>query len=380
MAVASSTSRTQYDCNGSVQDFPFTFGVGQSSEIQVILTDSSGTETILTETSHYTVSATNDDYSSGGTVSTVSTYATGNTVTILRNVPLTQEADFTEGMPTLYETFETGLDKLTRTAQQQEEKITRSVKVPKSESTTGMTIPAAATRASKYLAFDSEGGPIASGGGPGSSDVPVSTYGAALIAAADAAGARDVLSASAVLVGEIKMYAGSSAPDGWLICNGLAISRTEYADLFEVIGTAYGVGDGSTTFNVPSFQGRIPIGVGQGYKTADYSPTGTNWYRGLIWGEETHTQAVGEIASHGHSVSITDPGHTHGIWLGTGTGAGGHMFSVMQALTYSGALQTDGGNPVPNECNLSASAVATAAPTAMDIMNPVLVVNFIIKY
>ena len=62
--------------------------------------------------------------------------------------------------------------------------------------------------------------------------------------------------------GVIEMYGGSSAPSGWLMCTGQAVSRTTYASLFTAIGTAFGVGDGSTTFNVPDFQGRSPKGVG----------------------------------------------------------------------------------------------------------------------
>jgi len=132
MTVAISTSRIQYNCNGSVVAFAFGFGVGATDEIQVILTDSAGVETTLTETTHYVISATNDDYESGGTVTTVATYAAGNTITILRDVPVTQESDFTENMPTLYETFEDGLDKLTRINQQQDEEIERTIKLKKS--------------------------------------------------------------------------------------------------------------------------------------------------------------------------------------------------------------------------------------------------------
>lgn len=55
-------------------------------------------------------------------------------------------------------------------------------------------------------------------------------------------------------------YAGASAPAGWLLCYGQAVSRATYADLFTAIGTTYGVGDGSTTFNLPDMRGRTPLG------------------------------------------------------------------------------------------------------------------------
>jgi len=64
-------------------------------------------------------------------------------------------------------------------------------------------------------------------------------------------------------VGTILPFAGSSAPSGnWLLCNGSAVSRTTYAGLFAVIGTAYGTGDGTTTFNLPDFRDKVMQGVG----------------------------------------------------------------------------------------------------------------------
>lgn len=61
-------------------------------------------------------------------------------------------------------------------------------------------------------------------------------------------------------VGTISMFGGITAPSGWLLCDGSEISRTDYADLFNVIGTTYGTGDGSTTFNLPDFRDRTPFG------------------------------------------------------------------------------------------------------------------------
>ncbi|MED5549874.1 MAG: phage tail protein [Pseudomonadota bacterium] len=65
---------------------------------------------------------------------------------------------------------------------------------------------------------------------------------------------------SAVPAGAVMPYAGSVAPAGWLLCYGQAISRTDYAALFSSIGTTYGVGDGSTTFNLPDMRGRAVFG------------------------------------------------------------------------------------------------------------------------
>ena len=61
-------------------------------------------------------------------------------------------------------------------------------------------------------------------------------------------------------VGCVIPFAGAVAPDGWLLCQGQAVSRTTYAQLFSVIGTTYGSGDGSTTFNLPDMRGRVAVG------------------------------------------------------------------------------------------------------------------------
>lgn len=70
-------------------------------------------------------------------------------------------------------------------------------------------------------------------------------------------------------VGEVTDFAGSTAPSGWLICNGAAVSRTTYADLFAYIGTTWGAGNGSTTFNVPNLQGRVRVGRDTGQAEFD---------------------------------------------------------------------------------------------------------------
>lgn len=94
-------------------------------------------------------------------------------------------------------------------------------------------------------------------------------------------------------VGSILDYAGATAPSGWLICDGGAVSRTTYAALFAVIGTTFGAGDGSTTFNLPDLRGRTSIGVGQG--------TGlSNRTRGSKGGSETHKLTVNEMPKHNH--------------------------------------------------------------------------------
>ena len=97
-------------------------------------------------------------------------------------------------------------------------------------------------------------------------------------------------------VGSISLFAGTTAPTGWLICDGSAVSRTTYADLFNVIGTTYGTGDGSTTFNIPNLKGRVPVGL-------DTSDTSFDTI-GETGGEKTHTLTVNEMPTHAHTYYI----------------------------------------------------------------------------
>ena len=98
--------------------------------------------------------------------------------------------------------------------------------------------------------------------------------------------------------GIIKMFGGSTAPDGYLMCDGNAVSRTTYAALFAAIGTTYGAGDGSTTFNLPDLQGRFPLGAGAGNGLTARTV-------GQKDGEEGHTLTDAEMPAHSHAPSAS---------------------------------------------------------------------------
>lgn len=141
MTVSAMYLPAQYDCDGIVTAFTFAFVVVESSDVEVILTSSGGTETVLTETTHYAVTPAGGGYSEGGTVTTVSTYASGDTITLRRNIPIEQESDFTEGMPALYSTFELALDYLTMICQQLAEVIERIPTMPSTTVYRNFTFP-----------------------------------------------------------------------------------------------------------------------------------------------------------------------------------------------------------------------------------------------
>jgi microcystin-dependent protein len=142
--------------------------------------------------------------------------------------------------------------------------------------------------------------------------------------------------------GQITAYGGDAAPTGWFLCDGSAVSRVTYADLFTAIGTKYGVGDGSTTFNVPNLKGRVPVGL-------DSTITDFN-DRGKTGGSKTHTLTTAEM-----------PAHTHGAprWVG---GSGDSGFYLSGGMRLSSTTDSTGGGG------------------AHENMPPYLIVNYIIRY
>ncbi len=107
--------------------------------------------------------------------------------------------------------------------------------------------------------------------------------------------------------GMIQIYAGSAAPAGWLLCNGAAVSRATYADLFDVIGTRYGVGNANTTFNLPDLRGRFPLGKDDmGEVSADRVTAAEADTIGGASGLEDHTLVENETPVHTHAVARTD--------------------------------------------------------------------------
>jgi microcystin-dependent protein len=170
-------------------------------------------------------------------------------------------------------------------------------------------------------------------------------------------------------------FADDVVPDGWLLCDGAAISRAAYAALFNIIGTSYGAGDGSTTFNLPNLKGRIP--VGRDAADADWDVLGETR------GAKTHTLLSGESGQKNVNTGGRSAAHTHVFpggqqspfflsvegnnqFAGTGAGSG---------LQVGGAAST-GTESADHSHNIAGSDAASAHNN----LQPSLVVNYIIKY
>lgn len=123
--------------------------------------------------------------------------------------------------------------------------------------------------------------------------------------------------------GVIVPYAGEAVPEGWLLCDGSAVSRTDNMALFDAIGVTYGVGDAVATFNLPDLRGRVVLGAGLGPGLTEREP-------GDVGGGESVTLSVGNLPSHAHS--ITDVPHTHAATQAAHT----HTNSVGQSFITAG--------------------------------------------
>lgn len=160
--------------------------------------------------------------------------------------------------------------------------------------------------------------------------------------------------------GTIVSWAKSTTPTGWLECDGSAVSRSTYADLFTAIGTTYGAGDGSSTFNLPDMRGRTAVGKDNMGGSAANRITNANTVDGTVLGQtggaEVHTLSVSNIPSHSHAQRY---------WP--------HGSAV--SLTYPGLPGHSGGGTSTS----STHDAATGGGGAHQNIQPLIVLNYIIK-
>jgi microcystin-dependent protein len=138
-------------------------------------------------------------------------------------------------------------------------------------------------------------------------------------------------------VGEIRIFAGNFAPQGWAICDGSVLSISQFEVLFVLIGTTYG-GNGTTTFNLPDLRSRLPIHQGDGYVI------------GAFGGSENVTLTSAELPAHSHTVqSSTAHGNTSSpagaLWATDGTGVAA---PYRKAASGGTAVALAGGTVAPS--------------------------------
>jgi microcystin-dependent protein len=160
------------------------------------------------------------------------------------------------------------------------------------------------------------------------------------------------VNAASAPAGTINMWPTATAPTGFLLCNGATANRATYAALFAVLGTVYGAGDGSTTFNLPNFNNRGPIGAG-----------------GLYTAGQSLGSKDAVVVSHTHS--LTDPGHAH-TFTNYSTAGGGATSPVIGS---SNTTTTQSTNSQTTGITLASTGVSGTDAN----LQPSLGIYFIIK-
>lgn len=200
------------------------------------------------------------------------------------------------------------------------------------------------------------------------------------------------LQAFLVPTGTVSAFAGSSAPTGYLLCDGTPVSRSTYAALWTALGTTsspYGQGDGSTTFNTPDLKGRTIIGVGTGTElTAALGVTPAGMAASVTLsaaqsGVPAHTHPINASATtdgagaHTHSV-----GHTDQVYQGTGPGVwppGNNGVNGYGGGNQGHSVSTDGAHNHTIPANTAQANTTAAAASAHTNIQPSLPLNYIIK-
>jgi len=186
-------------------------------------------------------------------------------------------------------------------------------------------------------------------------------------------------------IGEIRMFIGTYAPAGWFLCQGQVLQIRDYTALFAILGFQYG-GDGNTTFALPDFRGRVPLGAGS------QAPTGLTPRRiGATAGEEAVTLVMSEMPSHTHTATF---GATAGVRAGTNQGSltTPQSGSALAEAVFQGSTQhrveNYAGNPNnPNLVALGGTQSSATLSVALagggmphDNMQPWLAINYMIAW
>lgn len=386
MTVSSQINKLIFLGDGANKTFVFPFPGVAAADIGVYYTDATGTISLLSPSLYTLVlnpAIAPNPTGIGGTVTyplSGSAIAIGTFLTILRTLPLTQPTSLAN-QGTLYQpVLESMDDQQTMQLQQLFELLGRQITVAISDPTPS-ALPPAAQRAGLAFMFDSSGNPIAAA--PGGANSPVSSAMAPVVNAASIAAAVALLGLTGVTAeptGVMKAWAGTSSatpPAGYLLCGGQAVSRTgANAALFALVGTTFGVGDGSTTFNVPDMRGRVPAGldningIAANRLTAlSITSGGGSTTLGGNGGLETHTLLVAELPASPPSGTI-----------------GGSQATANVGIVSANDSQVGGAFPrvgpatvTINGSNFTFTGANLGSGTPHVIVQPTICLNWIIK-
>jgi microcystin-dependent protein len=188
--------------------------------------------------------------------------------------------------------------------------------------------------------------------------------------------------------GSVLDFAGSTAPDGWLLCYGQAVSRTDYASLFATLGTTYGSGDGSTTFNLPDYRGRVLVGKDNmggsaaGRMTSLALSIGDGNTLGSSGGSQIHPLATNEVGAHSHSASSANDTHSHNWYISNSYGTRLNSAAATNAGTPGDTGTSSGSATVTtttDQHNHAITVSSNAASVGHQNTQPSIIANKIIK-
>jgi len=357
MTVTSTTNRTEFVGDGSTVEFAFTWKVYATTDVEVYLT-----ATLKTEVTHYTI-ALSGGGASGGTVTFLTAPASDIAVTLLRNIPTTQGIDLPTAGKFPADTVEEGLDRMQMQVQELQEQIDRSIVQTVESTLSGIQLPAPGAG----MGFRWNGGGTAietvAISDPITANV-ITTRGdmirgsAAAVPERFAKGALGALlkmgandpawlaagihgqvlvstgepvsvewaSAGGELVGTIKPYVGTSAPSGYLLCDGSEVSCTTYVNLFTLMvgqivdwGIGTKLGDVTTDFGTDDKIDLAAHGLEDDdivhFATLDTLPAGLSPNTKYFVINKTTNDFEVSLTSGGSAVDITDDGtNTHSVY------------------------------------------------------------------
>jgi microcystin-dependent protein len=187
---------------------------------------------------------------------------------------------------------------------------------------------------------------------------------------------RSVREEAAALIpaGVVVAYAGPTAPPGYLLCNGEAVSRTQYQALYLAIGTMHGKGDGSTTFNLPDYRGRFLRGV-DGTAGRDPDSGRRAAANGGNAGNNVGSVQDSQLGSHSHGVD--DPGHTHPLNIDIALGG---LWTFGEGQPNNWGMNQGAHQPAAVSAASSKTGITVQNAGGSETRPANVYVNFIVKY